>query len=420
MAISKAATAFDRSQHNPNNLKTFWSKDPVTAAKWTVSVAKAAGVASKSIDQVEKLLSGKGSDEAKATKLAKLIEGEPGLLNLTDAQAMAKMQTEGAKNLAWEAAPATEPMRITGRPVLEDGKVKFQTTHGTFDIDMSRTWREEIETTFLNEIVTMKGVPSADGKSIKVDQWGPGTEPFFSGRVQVQNGEVYVTPSGSVDEQAALVTHPELKRILMNKGPDSDWAAWNPVGVLLPGDAVKNEATGKLEYPDFPEQGFYILGRLMKLNTGELPDGRVVHLADTGYFKKTAAFGPKDMRIPEDAKPGAWPFPEGDTTTGSTTKGETGPRVFFFAKPVASDTQIEGLDLTGGTPPYTRAVELTWVSKAADVGVRENANRAWNYTEPVIADLNERVAAIAKAAPAAEPRMTAADATFIPEDRGGQ
>lgn len=414
--ISKAAAAFDRTKHNPRELAKFWKADPLAAARWTVNVAKASGAKSKAIDQLEKVLSGKGTDEAKAQKLTKLVAEEPGLLKLSDAKAMAKAQTEGAKSLSWEAAEKAESSQITGRPVLDDGKVKFKTTHGTFDLEMPYTWREEIETAFLDEIVTVKGIPSADGKSIKVDQWGPGTEPMFSGRVQVQGDEVYITPSGSVGADAALVTNPELKRILMNKGPDSDWAAWNPVGVLLPGEPKLNETTKKLEYDQFPEEGFYILGRLMKLNIQELPDGRTVHLADTGYFKKTAAFGSKDLPIPAESKPGAWPFPEGDTSTGSTTKGETGPRVFFFAKPVASDTKVEGLDLTGGTPPFTRAVELTWVSKPADVGSRNTRN--WNDPAPTpAADLNVRIEQMARTLPAAEPKMKPEEATFVPEDR---
>src|SRR5687767_7524809 len=86
---SKAAAAFDRTTHTPTALKKFWAEDPLTAAKWTVGVAKAAGVESKVVAKVEKALLGDGTDEAKSKKLAKLIADEPALLKLTDAKAMA-------------------------------------------------------------------------------------------------------------------------------------------------------------------------------------------------------------------------------------------------------------------------------------------------------------------------------------------
>lgn len=410
---SKAALAFDRTAHTTAALKKFWKDDPIEAAKWTVGVVKSAGADAKAIDQLERVLKGKGTAEQKAERLKKLITEQPDLLKLTNAKAMADVQQAGKTSLSWEASDKAEPMRITGRPVIENGIVKFKTTHGTFDLDMASTWREEIETTFLNDVITVKGAVQANGTTLKVDQWGPGTGPFMSGRVQIEGDDVYISPTGSIDEQSAKVTNPELKRILMNKGPDTDWSAWNPVGVLLPSEPVKNR-NGKLEYRDFPKEGFYVLGRLMKLDIQKLPGGKVVHLADTGFFKKTAAFGPKDVPIPKNSKPGAWPFAENDGTTGSTEKGMTGPRVFFHAKPVASDTTVPGLDLTGGEPPFTRALEISWVSKPADVGTR--GITTWP-PPPVEPDLGKRIALVAKATPAAQPTMNAEEATFVPENR---
>ncbi len=204
------------------------------------------------------------------------------------------------------------------------------------------------------------------------------------------------------------------------------WAGWNPVGLLLNSSPVVDPATQEITYQHPIGDGVFLLGRLKKLNVQTLPDGRIVHDGDTGYFKHTALVTEAGLEIPSGSEPGAWPYPEGDSTNGSTKKGDTGPRVFFYAIPLAKDANIPGLDLT----KYQRALLLKWVSLPADVGIRGELDStttkpvdpatATPAIQPAVDDpLAARVGnlnVIVNSLPAAPIPMTPAEATYDPTD----
>ncbi len=396
---SKAALAFDRSKRTPADLKKFWNADPLGAAKWLENVAKATDGKIEGLAQVKKILAGRGTDEFKAEKLKALVEKRPQIFEVLGA--MGEAQAARAPTLGWSATPQgyAEAPAFTGTLKLEKGIVKLQTSRGTFDLDLSRTnWRDEVETAFLNQVVTIKGYPSADGKTLFIDQFAPGAEAdFISGRIDIEGDKVYVAPANTWSGAKIEITHPELKKLLKGGGGLVDYS---PAGVILPGK-VEVKKNGEAVYPHNPEDGFYLLGRITKLNVRKLPGKRVLHELQTGYFRVTDAIAPAGLKVPAKSKPGARVGPAGDTTDGDTGP-DVGRRTFFYVKILGPDANANAGQLNG-----VRRLEVTWVGDASDQGRHAFSG----------ATTAQNLAQVAKAVPAATPaKMTAEDATFIPED----
>jgi len=399
---SISAAAFDRSARTAEDLKTFWREDPVGAASWVKTVAEAAGVEAAGLNEVKAALA-LGTD-AMADALRPLADQFPALLQVA-APPPAQTQDARAATMGWTALATPPAVReapsFTGRLVLENNTPRLVTTRGTFDLSTAGTnWRDEVETAFLGQLITVKGFPAAVGNTLHVEQFAPGADAhFINGRIAIEGTTVYVQPGGSANAATRVeITHPDFKALLLGDATRS-LAAYSPAGVILPG-SVETDAQGKRTYSQNPEH-FYILGRIF--DAQEVPvdaSKKIVH-GETGYFKHTSMVVPTSLVVPESTKPGA-PHPiEGDTTVGSTKPGE-GHRSFFYVKllPIAQDVPA--------ATPWTseRKMEVTWCGQAADQGTHAPASG------PPAQDL----ATLAQKVPAGAPEHTAEEATLEPED----
>jgi hypothetical protein len=398
MAISsKASITFDHSARTAEDLRTFWNEDPLGAAQWLRKVGRAARNSVGPIDQVAQILAQRTADSFKAQALRELAASTPQLFDIVGAFG----ESLPVKAMGWDAAPNDwmDPPEFTGTLKLnEQNNPVLETERGIFKLSYlggASGWRDEVETAFLNQVVTIKGYPSADGTGLAIAQFGPGaTGDFISGRIQVEGGKVYVSPTGSIS-QAAEIVDPELKRLLAGD-PTHNLVPYNPAGVILPGRAEMEE--GRFVYKGTAADGFYILGRIMRPNVLALPSGEELHLFETGYFRNTDAIAPADMPIGADVLPNAVVGPPGDFTSGSTQPNE-GRRTFFFIKILPPEVQIPGATLTN-----VRRFEVRWVGHASDQGTHFSVVVATNLRD------------VARAVPAAVPAsVTEAQAGFKPE-----
>ncbi len=399
---SAAAIAFDQSARTATDLRNFWSQDPVAAAKWLTKVADAAGMQAPGLDQVKQALALNQTDEFVANQLRSIGQQFPALFDFLPQQ-MGEVQNDRAATIGWVAIPQPqrEPPTFSGRLQLQDGVVKLVTTRGTFDLTYAPgvNWRDEVETAFLNQVITIKGWPSADGKTLLFEQFAPGTDPnFISGRISVEGDEVYIA-NGYNDTRRTKITHPEFAALLKGD-PSRGLVNYSPAGVILHGEVTTDPATGERVYPHNPER-FYILGRIFNAEEVPIDERKKVLHGETGYFRHTPFVVPTSLNIPPNSRAGApHPIP-GDTTVGSTQPGE-GHRTFFYVKILPNDAELPTLPFQA-----QRKLEVTWVGDASDQG-----RHSVTYGVQPAQDLD----ALANTVPAATPDTTPEEATFEPED----
>ncbi len=424
----KAALVFDRSQRTVSDLKKFWAEDPVGAAQWLGRVKQAAAKPVPELDAVARILSEHGSDAmAAATKLREYAATTPQLFEVV--ADFGAHQAARSSTLGWEASgadPWPEAPAFTGTLRLVDGKPTLETTRGSYTIELGTpNWRDEPETVFLDRTVTIKGFPSADGKSISMEQFAPGASAdFVAGRILVEGDRVFVSPNGDeplspeilqaaglpvpetpIDAKPpprAEITDPAFKALLLGDA-EKGLVNYAPAGVILPGKVeVKN---GVAVYPHKPE-AFYLLGRFQVPSVKQLPHGKVLHQIETGYFRTTDAIASKRLEVPAELLPGAQNVgPPGDPTIGgiiSAEKGE-GRRTFFYVNVLPPDATVEGATLEG-----ERRMEVTWLGRAADLGVHREP------TDAKAANLREVAMTLPAAVPSNE-GFAPADAVKLPK-----
>lgn len=347
-----AALTFDGSRRTPADVKTFFQADPLAAGKWLANVSRAAVEKPAGISEVEKVLASALTDELKARALTKLVELSPALLEL--AGALGATQAARTETMKWVAEPQlpwVEPPSFTGRLEVIDGAPTLVTTRGSFVINYDGFhWRDEVETAFAGSVVTLKGFPSADGKTLAFSQFAPGSsDEFVSGRVLVVQGRVYVAPHNK-RSYSAEVTDPELKRLLLGD-PDNNVASYAAAGVILPGTVVVED--GNAIFKGKAESGFYLLGRVL-----ERAEPNTEVKLESGYNVPSRGTV-NGAVVPAELQPGALVGPTGDTTLGDTPDSQ-GRRSFFFVKP--------RLEANADDFEPTRRFDLVWAGKASDVG----------------------------------------------------
>jgi hypothetical protein len=395
-STSKAAVRFDQSQRTAADLRTFSRADPKAAATWLSEVASTAANAPPSLSPLVAAAKNQPSPDELVSALEAAIELSPTLFDdVAAAITTARTQATATPTLGWVASENQnpEPPRFVG--FLDkgaDGIVRFKTNTQTFDVDLSKTdWREELETTFMRDatgapqLMSIKGIPSADGKRLFATVFAPGTEDFIAGRVRIHGDTVTIANA----THTYVVTNPEFASLL--KGDSTRrLASYDPVGVIIPGKPGKSgaqEPAGAKTPPQGPiglhrpvelegaptvdtmPDGFFILGRLMQMNVAE-KDGKVFHLADTGYFRATAVVANPNLVVPPQSAPGGAVFDTNDITKGSTLPA-TGPRVFFFAKILPNEVELPS-EVTF-SKPIERRLEVTRVSDQGDIGSHSTA-----------------------------------------------
>lgn len=408
LSITKAALQFDLSAKSANDLRTFSNADPEGAAAWLAEVASTAKNAPASLGPLAEAAKKRLSRDELVKVMKQSLELSPQLFDdVGSAVATAKAQVVGDLTLGWTAGTPSEPPRFVGH--LEkgtDGVVRFKTTTRTFDVDLSQTdWREELETAFMRDakgapqLISIKGVPSADGKRLHAMQFAPGAGDFVAGRVKVEGDKVFIRNVTHSYE----VTSPEFLALL--KGDAArNLASYDPVGVIVPGKPGV-DAMGQFVIDQKPD-GFFILGRLMQMNVGT-KDGRVYHHADTGYFKSTAVVSNPDLVVPPQSAPGGPVFDANDGTKGSTGPGQ-GPRAFFYARILPHDATLPA-DVTF-PKAIDRRIQILAVSDQGDNGIHSpNAGSAEARPSADFGTLADLV-------PASAPDHTPAQATVDPTD----
>lgn len=409
----KPALVFDRSARTVQDLKKFWADDPLAAAQWLGAVKHAAALPVPELDAVAKILAEHGTDAMKESKLRAYAASTPQLFEVVGDYGA--HQAARASTIGWaasEAEPWPEAPAFTGTLTLVDDHPTLVTSRGSFTLELgSPNWRDEPETVFLDRTVTIKGFPSADGRSLSIEQFGPGDSPdFVSGRILVENGRVFIAPNGDVPLDPAQwvaagltpppagaqqragptlraeVTDPAFKQLLLGDAARG-LVDYSPAGVILPGKVTVKDG---VPVYDHPPAAFYVLGRFQKPNVAALPHGRELHQLETGYFHSTDAVAPKALSVPRELEPGAKNVnPPGDTTLGgdiAAAKGE-GRRTFFYVKVMSPDAVVEGASLQN-----ERRIEVTWLGRAADLGMHGEAS-----------DKAQNLAQVAKSLPAAAP-----------------
>lgn len=459
-SVTAAAARFDQSTKSGADLRAFYEQDPSGAAIWLGEVARASTNPPAELAPLAKASVQNAPIDQLVDLVRQAIGGRPDLFDAVGAAiATARAQTTGAVTLGWaaaipndtpmpppEPAPAVAPVEggppvpmpppvpaaafaavPIAAPVMpaatttpasfvghlqknEAGVVQFKTATGVFDVDLSTTdWREEIETTFLRnkrgepQLLTVKGFPSEDGKRLYVQQFAPGSDPsFIAARVRVEGEKVFLSTIGygAGANEKIEVTHPEFVKLL--RGDEANGLVnYQPAGMILPGLPKVDPATGARTYDLLPE-GFFILGRTMKLDVGA-DETHAYHELDTGYFRATGARAPKNLVVPPQSAPGGAQWDATDSTHGSTT-AVNGPRAFFYAKILPHDTKFpDGLQFTR---PLQRKLEISAVSDQGDNGVHS----------PSTTKLSSDFGTVATLVPASAPEHTAAQGSLDPAD----
>lgn len=402
MSVSAAAVKFDKSTRTANDVREFANADPTGAAAWLAEIASTAPNAPAALKPLADAFKAGHSGDA----LTKLLGELPATAfdDVAGAVETAKAQTAGAVTLGWSTA-SEAPTFVGHLDKGADGVVRFKTNTQTFDVDLSKTsWREELETAFMRDlagnpqVMTIKGAPSADGKRLFALEFAPGvTREFVSGRVAIEGTNVFIT----LGERKLPVTDETFANLLRGDATRG-LVDYSPVGLILPMKPGRN-AEGNPVIDRKPD-GFFILGRLMKMNVGTTPDGNVIHEADTGYFRGTAVLATPDLKVPPQSAPGGPVFDANDMTKGSTNPGQ-GPRAFFYARILPHEFEIPAG--TAMSKAVQRKLQIVAVSDQADNGIH-------SPTGTVAASVD--FGSLATHVPASAPEHTAAQGTIDPND----
>lgn len=390
-----AALRFDRSARTQADLKQFWKEDPVSAAKWLGQLSRAAAVVPPELSGLTKLLDAHATDALLTARLHDYARLTPKLFEVMGD--FGALQTARTSTIGWDATdldPWPEAPSYTGTLRLIDGMPTLVTTRGSFSLESGNpNWRDEPETAFLDQTVTVKGFVSADGGSLSVEQFSPGdSAEFVSGRLLVEGDRVFISPGGDVPlapevliaaglpvpvttdakpPPRAEVTNLNFASMLLGDA-EKGLVNYAPAGVILPG---KVEIRAGTAVYDHEPESFYLLGRFQQPKVAGLEDGSTVHRIETGYFRTTDALAPAGLEVNPELLPGAVNVgPAGDPTIGGVIAAEKGEgrRTFFKVDILSPDFELNEFPLKS-----ERRVEVKWIGRASDLGVHhENAPKA--------------------------------------------
>ena len=281
-------------------------------------------------------------------------------------------------SLQWAADVAPPPIALTGTVSKSPaGEYVLKTTGGReltlvdsdrkskIDPNMYTCWIEG----FINEgegQLTVQGTVAADGKSMQVEGYSPGSNPeFVFGRVKVSGPMGAITRKLSADELNQVVTQgrvvvattrgeveitdPGLKKLL---------AQLPRLGVILPGAPTK-DANGKSVYAQTTDF-MYALG------------GRFAGLADKGggKYETEAQFAYSVFRGPVRADGETAKFRMENSANKRNWVGGTfvmdGPEPHFDAKYISNDLDIDTMHGSKGAEG-SAAVQLLAAAEVVDV-----------------------------------------------------
>ena len=256
-----AATTFTTAR-TPENFKAWFAEAPADAQTYLKTVAVKTGnvAALTGLDALEKT---PDADPAAAIT---------NLYTQVDAAALAATQAAREVTLGWSANGAPkEPPALSGKLTMEGGLPTLATAIGTFTLKCVNPVGANDVTAFNGRVVTVKGWPDATWApgaqtkpSLLVEEFGPGTGGFVTGRVKVLNAEVFINVRA---DKQVHVTEPGLKAALLG---------YDQLGIVLPGEP---ELVGtEYQYKVAPE-GYYVLGGFNTAGTPNLmPDKAVFNL----------------------------------------------------------------------------------------------------------------------------------------------